>query len=90
MSLQLKENSNYRDKQRNQEIAYYQRLALIDVLEAMLGLSFKAYTDMYKDAEEYLACEGISRANGFRLDVIKEVESLIKSLEEDYGLQQIY
>lgn len=90
MSIQLKDSSSYRDRQRDIEIAYYQRLAMIDILDTMVALNIKGYLDMYRDAEEYLACEGISRAETLRLDIIKEIESIIVNLEEKYGLQQIY
>lgn len=89
MDLHLEESYDKVKKARDQEIAYYNKATLVDILVCLEALDFKGYIKMYADAEEYLACEGISRADSVKRYIIKEIELLITKIIEENDLQEV-
>ena len=89
MNLQLEENYDKDKYAREQEIAYYQKRTLVDVVVTLENRDFQPYINLYKDAEEYLACEGISRADSTRVRIVNELNKLIEKIVDAYDLQQV-
>lgn len=88
MNLQLEESYDKNKFTRDQEIAYYQKMTLVDIMVTLENLEFQPYINLYKDAEEYLACEGILRADYSRVRIINEVRKLIDKITDEYDLQE--